>query len=109
MEELINNRNLVRNSMSAKTKYKTFRQLLWQWCRGLKKKWWLITVTESQTLVDSNDLKYQSKRGVWESRVNHSEQLQFLYNKTIIWLKDNFATLLNELSTVEQHVVDNIE
>ena len=54
-------------------------------------------------------------RAVWGSRVNHSEQMLALNNKTMIiekllarW-KSHFVSLLNETSTVEQHAVDNVE
>ena len=51
------------------------------------------------------------------TRVSHTEKLPALDNKTIItekhevlvmW-KGHFVTLFNELSTVDQQVVDNIE
>ena len=55
-------------------------------------------------------------RAVWEPKVNHSEQLLAL-DKSIITEKhdpfangsDHFATLINELSSVERCVVDNIK
>ena len=56
-------------------------------------------------------------RAVWGPRMNHQEQLLALDHKTIIsekhkfltkW-KYHFATLLHEMSTMEQYAVDNIE
>ena len=80
---------------------------------------WLTKAAEVQPLADYNDPQgfYQSMRAVYEPSVNDPEQPINLSNKTIItemhkllaWWKYHFATLLNKLSTVEQHAVDSIE
>ena len=92
-------------------------QLLPQRCRELKSKRWLTKVAKLQTVADSHDPKgfYQTIRAVWGPKVDHPEQLRVFDNKTVItekrrlgarW-KNHFGTLLNELSTMEQHAVDN--
>ena len=124
-EELINNRNLARNNMlrkntkSTKVRYRKCCQLLRQRRRELKNKWWLIKAAKLQIVAEFNEPKafYQNMKAAWEPRVNHPEQLLALENKTIItekhmllakW-KDHFASLLNELSTVEKYAGGNIE
>ena len=110
---------LGRITRTSRARYKVCCQLLQRRCSELKNKWWTTKAAELQSLADSGDPKgfYQSMRAVWGPRVNHPDQLLALDNKTLLteksdllarW-KDHFSTLLNEPSTVDQHVVDNIE
>ena len=60
LEKLINNRNRARNNLlskntkSAKARYRTCCQLLWQGCRELKNKWWLIKEAKILTFANCN-------------------------------------------------------